>query len=391
MRRICPFALMVCTLATSGVVFAAGEAKEGIRTPLSFAKRPACTSAQSSVREIQEAYYAKSSQDFLELLAPLLVTCGVVDRSQEGSGAYVVVFAARRAASADPEIVHILLRIDGEQVQEVGGFPGVESVTWAYLTDDATDVPRGQMFSKVLQNPLAGKVGPLVEKVVTNLPGTMTRRSIGAVAPENLAGELEGDAGKRPAKTVTVWTVPTTLPARRASVGADVYLQRTVDGEKKPEQKEYAGEVTFANTPRSWVTLHAGFGVLTGKLRGASPAKIDEKEYVDDPLKRAATFVGGAFHLPFDSSSPVPTPAERVGLVTAALLTPAAGLYVGPSYGWRGFSLTAGVALLWVQTTPAGVAVGDAVKKPADGGPEKELVYKRSHALMIGGTYVFGS
>ncbi len=76
-------------------------------------------------------------------------------------------------------------------------------------------------------------------------------------------------------------------------------------------------------------------------------------------------------------------------LVVTGVLTPAAGIYVSPSYGWRGFTFTFGHAWMWVHTTPDGFNIGDAATKK-EGTSAGDLVYGRVGAWMVGGTYQFG-
>jgi hypothetical protein len=180
------------------------------------------------------------------------------------------------------------------------------------------------------------------------------------------------------------------LPFKRSTITESDFIERTIDGKEKREPVEYAGEIALSNVPRSWVQLQAGVGLLTGKLHGAIPAKIEDDAYVSDPIGRTATIAGASFHAPFDATTPQASPAERIGFVAGAVLTPAAGIYLGPSFGWRGFSLTVGSAWMWVHTPADSFAVGDDVKKKADGGPEEQLKYGRVRAWLIGGTYVFG-
>jgi hypothetical protein len=97
--------------------------------------------------------------------------------------------------------------------------------------------------------------------------------------------------------------------------------------------------------------------------------------------------VGAAFHWRFDPMAAVPGFWEKFAIVGAATVTPAGGLYVGPSFGWRGFSVTAGRVWMWFRSPPAGFSLGDEVKKR---GNEEQLVYGGVRAWMVGATYVFG-
>jgi hypothetical protein len=120
-------------------------------------------------------------------------------------------------------------------------------------------------------------------------------------------------------------------------------------------------------------------------VRGAQRSTVEDGAYTSNPIARAATLAGVTLHMPYDSTLPAPSTRERVGFMVGAILTPAAGIYVGPTAGWRGFSITVGLGTVWVETTPDDKKIGDAVVTTGD-----QLVHKPARMLMIGGSYVFG-
>ena len=112
---------------------------------------------------------------------------------------------------------------------------------------------------------------------------------------------------------------------------------------------------------------------------------IDSGSFVSDPMPRAATLAGITWHAKFDSTTPEPTPAERHGFFTGAVLTPSAGVAAGYSYGWRGFSLLGGFGVIWVKSADKNDRVNTAV------GDTEALVLRPAYGFLFGGSYTFGS
>ena len=345
-------------------------AQAGVRTVVSLPAPTSCA-ADSTVKNLGDAFYTRPEHEFVGLVTDALVDC----RALASTDRYVVVVFLAKPTDAEekPVVLHVILQQKGEEVSALRSLPGISSATWIYLTDDASDQLRMELVSTAVENPLIGQLGALAGKVIGALPMKFSSTQKQAVAPPSQA--------MRFSRAVNV-----NLPFKRGSVTETLYVQRTVGG--KPVQ--YDAKTVFENVPSSWLTLHAGVGVLTGTLHGASPAKVEDDNYASEPLKRAATLAGVAFHSPFDSTSPAPTWEERVGFVTAAVITPAVGIYLGPSIGWRSFSFTFGPAWMWTPSPPPDLKIGDEVRKPAAGSNEQQLVLGRVRALLIGGTYTFG-
>jgi hypothetical protein len=367
----------LCLMGVASFAAAADDGV-GVRTAVAMPPVRACN-APKKISELGTAYYSLPQDSFATDVWSVLSAC--VDLKDE-ERYFVVVFTAMPTASAPkPMIIHVVLhRTNDRHIYEVGGFRGIGSAAWVYLTDDKSDEIKIQLFSKPGANPLAAQIGPLAAVILPVIPPRLISKAGVAPPPPPLPPPP-------PTSTIYYSVVDNVrLPFKRSAISESDFIQRGTGAEAKPLD----GQSTFANTPYSWLTLQAGVGVLTGKLRGATPAKIDSGAYITDVIKRSATTAGVALHWRFDPTSPRASAAESTAIVIGAVLTPAAGFYVGPSIGWRGFSFTAGRTWMWVQTTPEGYSIGDAVKKPSEGGPNPQLVYRRLRTWMIGGIYVFG-
>ncbi len=366
---------LVCVLAFATPVFGADkeEPKNGVRVTVPFGESTPCTGSAAkgvpmTLKELGDDYYTESTQRFVPALNAVLNACDVANKEDEF---VVVLFAAAPTASAEkPTIVRVILRRDGEVVSETSGFTGVEKATWVYLAGTQADVARIQLIVTPLENPLIAQLGPFAAAVAGGGAKLMMEGT-------SAATERKLDMFVSVARDVAI-------PFKRATISESAFVSTVY----KSSGVELSQDTSFSNVPSSMITLHAGVGVLTGRLNGAKPAKVEDSKYVSDPLNRAATLAGVAVHFPFDSAAPEPSWQERLALVFGAVLTPAAGVYVGPSFGWRGFSLTAGRAWMWAHTTPDGFSIGeDATKK--EGTKAGELAYGKVSAWMIGGTYVF--
>ena len=364
---------VACVLAVSGSALAADDTpKGGVRTTVPLVKHEPCK-APMPVAQLRARYYTEPTDEFVKALGDVLSACHALFDARVGYIA--VVFTAKPTDGAEePVILHMLLKVDGLVIREVSALPGVRALSWVYLTDDEQDVPRIQIRSTAVENPLIGQIGPLIEAAAGGFP---QRSSLTAGNPP-------------PTFPVIAWRADDVqLPFKRATIAETDFVSQMVKEKGEPAKaKQVSADVEFSNVPPSYITVHAGIGWLGG-FSGAKPAKIDDDKYISDPLNRVATIAGVALHLPFDSTTPTPTFKERLGLVVAGVVTPAGGWYIGPSYGWRGFSVTAGLASMWVHTTPADFKIGGSVK-PNDSGDVDQLVFGKVRAWMIGGTYVFG-
>jgi hypothetical protein len=366
---------------------AAADDGVGVRTAVGMPPVRACNAAPKTISELGTAYYTLPQDRFATDVWNVLSAC--LDLKDEERYLVVVFTAMPTESAAKPSIIHVVLhRTSDKHIYEVGGFRGIGSAVWVYLTDDKSDEIKIQLFSKPGTNPLAAQIGPLAAVILPVIPP----RQVNKAGVDDLKGNpslLPPPSPPLPLPTSTIYysvVDDVQLPFKRSAISESDFIQRGTGSEAKPLD----GQATFANTPYAWLTLQAGVGVLAGKLRGATPAKIDSGAYITDVMKRSATTAGVALHWRFDPTSPRAGAAERTALVIGGVLTPAAGIYVGPSIGWRGFSFTAGRTWMWVQTTPEGYSIGDAVKKPSEGGPNPQLVYGRLRTWMIGGIYVFG-
>jgi hypothetical protein len=258
-----------------------------------------------------------------------------------------------------PVVVHLLYEAAQRVVLNQPTLLGVDAATWMYLSDDRAGKAIVQLSSVEVPNPILGQLGKLASTIVPKFRAAAT---------------------PTPPQTFRIFfsaSPATALPFRRATIAEADFIE---EGNTAID-----GSASFTNQPRTWLTVNAGAGAFVGRRTGAERAKVESKTYVSDPLPRGATFAGITVHAPYDGARPKPSPAERIGLVIAAVLTPAIGVYAGPSVGWRGLSLTAGWAVLWVDVPPAPKQVNDAVE-----GHER-LATGRSGRALIAVSYAFGS
>ena len=287
------------------------------------------------------SYYTLSPDAFAADLNKLLTACNVIQRIEDE---YVVVmFAVKPTPGAEsPSVIHGVFRktgswpsasLSGESVS----FPGIASATWVYLTDEQSDDPRAQLQSLRLDDPNLALIGPLAATLIPTVPFVSVLRAAGPVH---------------------VHVSSVMLPFKRSTITETDFIERAnPGGEIDPIQIE--GSATFNNTPNTWLTINAGVAIISGGIKGDQRIKIDGDKYASDPLPRAATMAGVTFHLPYDSTTPEAKWREKLGLVVAGIVTPAGGLAVGPSYGWRGFALTVAYGWISVNTSPAGKTAGD--------------------------------
>jgi hypothetical protein len=287
----------------------------------------------------------------------------------------------------DPVVVHVIVK--GSQAEIVNGLPGLTSISLIYLSNlRHKDPPSIQLQVSAKEDPAIAQIGPLIANALAATEAEMaslTKPSVAVSYSRGTASELF----KRSVIVQTDYGVYCCKPAEKSPPGCAG--SEPQGSAKTPSPVAVKGEATYSNTPLTRYTFHAGAGIFVGPLHGDPPAKVDSNTYVSDPVNRAITFAGVAIHKKFDSTAAIPTRAEKIAFITAAVLTPAAGLYAGPSVGWRGFAFTGGYAAIWVHNAPMGSKLGDPVKPESDGGPKEQLVLRPAHGIVVGATYVFGS
>jgi len=316
--------------------------------------------APMSVATLADMYYQQSTAAFTESVRQVLVTCGVSGKVKTRYA--VLFFTAKPTAGGKDGIVHLLYDGVNGQLLNRPTLLGVGEVTWIYLSDEKSDKLVVQLSSVASDNPILGQLGKLASTIVPKF---------------HASAEQPPPALPQTFPIFISISSTTELPLKRGTITVTDFVGR--------DKTQIDGTATFNNTPRTWMTVNAGAGVFAGKTVGAQQAKIDSKTYVSDPLARGATFAGVTFHAPYDGSQPKPDRAERIGFVVAAVLTPALGIYVGPSCGWRGLSLTAGWAEMWVNVPPKPKQIND----PVEG--QEKLGTGRTGRFLIAVSYAFGS
>lgn len=344
--------LMAAVLAIAPPLFA----DDGVRTPVPLSAPLAC-GAPTTIADVGRTYYEQPTAVLTQTVVALLDTCHVSSALQTRYAVFL--FTAQPTPAGKPAVVHLLYDAVRRTLLDHTTLLGVDAATWIYASDERSDTVIVQLSSTPVQNPILGQLGKLASTIVPKLP---------AAGPQ-----------AQPERTSPIFvsvSPRTPLPFKRAIISETDFVDRA--------GTQLTGTAAFDNQPRTWLVLHAGAGVFAGKAAGASPAKIEDHTYVSDPLSRGATFAGVTVHAPYDRSRPEPSRSERIGIVIAAVLTPSLGIFVGPSYGWRGISVTAGWAEMFVGAPSQGRQIGDPVED------HEALATGRAGRVLIGVGYGFG-
>jgi hypothetical protein len=116
--------------------------------------------------------------------------------------------------------------------------------------------------------------------------------------------------------------------------------------------------------------------------------KVDGGQYASDPSSHSVTMATVAWHpRPYDSSLSEMSQEERWAVLIGGVLTPAAGVGLGVSFGLiRGFAINAGVIGVWVPSAPPGSSISSAVTADSN---QQQLENRFNMAVFVGGSYVF--
>jgi len=245
--------------------------------------------------------------------------------------------------------------------------PGVRSVNAIILVDaksKSDKPPRNFMFmSMEVQDPLKAQIAS-----TDDAPASIASRNGSAAAVSAYAAR----------------SIP--LPFGQASIieAGIVTVKDPVSG----TSTEVPIAITYTNTPKVHLEFTAVAGAIVGPFFGAQKMKVDAGRYASDPLSHSLTMATVAWHLkPYDSSLSEMSAAERWAVLVGGVLTPAAGVGVGVSFGIiRRFSISAGMVGIWVPSAVPGSGVGSPVATDAS---QKQLENTFNRALFIGGAYVF--
>jgi hypothetical protein len=177
-----------------------------------------------------------------------------------------------------------------------------------------------------------------------------------------------------------------TLPFGRASIAeaGTVTLKDPVSG----TPADVRISTTYANTPKVRIEFAAVAGAVIGRFYGPQRMKVDAGQYASDPSSHSVTMATVAWHpKPYDSSLSEMSQEERWAVLFGGVLTPAAGVGLGASFGLiRGFAINGGVIGVWVPSAPPGSSIGSVVTTDSN---QKQLENRFNTALFIGGNYVF--
>jgi hypothetical protein len=114
---------------------------------------------------------------------------------------------------------------------------------------------------------------------------------------------------------------------------------------------------------------------------------VNNDKYVSSPVSHSMTMAAVAWHfVPYDSTRPTMTGAERWSVLTGVVLTPNAGVGAGLSFGLlRGLAINVGELVIWNPTSVNGAAPGSAAPTGVS-----QLSHKPSYGTFLAGNYVFG-
>jgi len=176
------------------------------------------------------------------------------------------------------------------------------------------------------------------------------------------------------------------LPFSRASISEAGTV--TVEDPASGTSAEVKIATAYANTPKVHLTFTGVAGAVIGSPHGPQRMTVDAGKYASDPLSHSLTMATVAWHpKPYDSSLSEMSQAERWAVLFGAVLTPAAGIGLGVSFGvLRDFAIDGGVIGVWVPSAPSGSGLGSDVTV---GSNQNQLGNRFNTALFIGAAYVF--
>jgi len=377
----------------TSAAFADDTPSNGVQTALPFHKVvPPCKSSVS-VRDLRTHYFSDTAKLVADFNA-ILGECKneILTSKEDPNGVedvwviFILMTHPTDADGADPIIVHYIGHVvSSERPPGTVTLPGIAKATWVYVTDKKDDEVVGTIVSTPSVNPAVAQIGPLVAKLVP-LAGGGKSTDRKTLTPQ---------AASKPHELYLSVAKDVQLPFRRATITENEYVKTAIEKDHKASSTQVPGTETLLNVPRSWYTFDAAAGVVTGKVKGAQQATVaavsangntGTSVYQTDPLSRAAALAGVTLHAPYDSTTPKATPKERLGLSIAGVITPAAGIAVGGSYGTRGIAFNVWYAWMFVSTTPSNKVIGDVVDQNAN----PQLVTGTARAWIIGASYTFG-
>lgn len=375
-------------LGFAATTFAAGPpSSRAWQTNIAYEVEARCTSKTVGMTELGNAYFAAGQSVTLkDRVKTVLDACAAALRDTKTEPYKIIVFLARPTANAPLTTVAHFIYSETELAPGAAALPGLHKVTWIYITADPLDRLVSQIVVLPAENPLWSPYGGVFSAVEKPLEKIARPAAAGArQANGELILRVTPSVDFQAARGFVAETDFVSTPNR----DADFNL---VDGEKHPTTDlnaatylQVSGVFSMSNTPKTWLTVNAGVGVLFGPLSGAQRIRVDNKTYTSDPLARGMALAGVTFHAPYDSLAVEPTWEEVFGLFVGGVVSPTGGMAIAGSIGWKGIVVTIGYAGLLVQTAPPGSIAGDTV--PA--GLNPQLVNGVSWSPYIGGFYAF--
>ena len=347
-----------------------------------------CDKLPLGMAALDNAWFAGTSDNLRDALTSILNSCSSFETTLEANKPPVtseyltVVFLAKAPPGfAQAVVTHSMYRYSYDSATKkatlttITTLPGIDQMTWLYITDDESDVPMSQLTLTHVDNPIFAQLGQLLGAV--EKPFEKSKDADGYSLRIKMTARV-----KLPFRRSTIVEADNVGTVKRNSNGEIVDDKNVVS--ETPVYQQSSATVTVNNTPNTWIAVNAGAGFIVGAVHNDQRMKIDSKSYASDPLRRGVTFAGVTVHLPYDASQPSVSLREVFGIFVGAALTPTGGFVVGPSIGWRGLALVAGYAALLVQTAPAGKTAGSDASQS-----NPQLVNGRSDAWFAGGSYAF--
>ena len=343
---------------------------------------PDSTEAIQSVDDLVDEY--NDGTLWLQLQADLeaiLSTCqfdsplGQITSDDFESKTFLVIFVAK-----NQQPYHVVVP---QQQPYSMTLLGVKSVNVIILGDANVRSDRAPsdfiLMSTQVADPLEVRIPALVKKTAASFVGKAYSLPVkSSRAPVR---------SKDPSATMYAYAATgITLPFSRAAVSEAGTIRV-----KDPESGSMADvkiSTTYTNRPKISLEFTAVAGAVIGPVYGPQKMKVDAGKYASDPMSHSLTMVTVAWHpRSYDSSLSDMSQAERWAILIGGVLTPAAGVGLGVSFGiMRGFAIDSGVIGVWVPSASSGLNPGSDVTADAN---QRQLVNRFNAAMFIGGNYVF--
>src|SRR5262245_8157714 len=142
--------------------------QSGVRAVVPFPDRTSCSTSDTMVKDVGEAYYTKPPSVFISALNALLQGCNVLKTQDQH--VVVLLLVSPTDSAEKPTVLHVILHRTSDGFEAIGGFPGIRAATWVYITDEPSDLIRMQLVSTAEENPLIGQLGSLASTILAAVP-----------------------------------------------------------------------------------------------------------------------------------------------------------------------------------------------------------------------------